>query len=101
MSIARQFRREDLAKASMLTLLEQAGAPAQEAEQWITAVAAEATIAAALDVSLGDPLLKIERVMRGPRRKPVHYIEVHYRPDRYHYHFRAQKNGRSEGWLDQ
>jgi GntR family transcriptional regulator len=96
-AIARRFSREDLAKASMLTLLERAGAPAQEAEQWITAVAANADIAAALEVSPGEPLLKIDRVMRGPRRKPVQFIEVHYRPDRYHYHFRAQKIGRADG----
>jgi GntR family transcriptional regulator len=100
--IARRFSREDLATASMLTLLERAGAAAQEAEQWITAVAANAEIASALEISPGEPLLKIDRVMRGPRRKPVQFIEVHYRPDRYHYHFRAEKIGRLEGgWANQ
>jgi GntR family transcriptional regulator len=96
-AIARRFAPEDLATASMLTLLERAGAAAQEAEQWITAVAANAEIASVLDVSPGEPLLKIDRVMRGPRRKPVQFIEGHYRPDRYHYHFRAQRSGRADG----
>jgi GntR family transcriptional regulator len=77
----------------MLNLLEQAGAQAQEAEQWITAVAANAVIAAALDVPQGGPLLKIDRVMRGAHSRPVQFIEVHYRPDRFHYHIRSQPAG--------
>jgi GntR family transcriptional regulator len=99
--IARGFPEADLATASMLSLLERAGAPAQEAEQWITAVGASADIATWLGVAPGEPLLKIERVMRGPRRRPVQFIEVYYRPDRYHYHFRAQKSGRADGaWIN-
>jgi GntR family transcriptional regulator len=99
--IAAGFPKSDLATASMLTLLERAGAPAQEAEQWITAVGASAEIAGWLGVSPGEPLLKIDRVMRGPRRRPVQFIEVYYRPDRYHYHFRAQKSGRAGGgWIN-
>jgi GntR family transcriptional regulator len=99
--IAAGFPKSDLATASMLTLLERAGAPAQEAEQWITAVGASAEIAGWLGVAPGEPLLKIERVMRGPRRRPVQFIEVYYRPDRYHYHFRAQKSGRAGGgWIN-
>jgi len=92
--IARRYTRDDLASTSMLILLERAGAPAQEAEQWISAVAAGPEIASRLDVAPGSPLLKIDRVMRGPRGKPVQFIEVRYRPDRFHYHVRAQRGGR-------
>jgi GntR family transcriptional regulator len=81
----------------MLTLLERAGAPPQEAEQWISAVGAPSSIASTLDVAPGAPLLRVDRVMRGPRRKPVQYIEAHYRPDRFHYHFRTQRNVRGNG----
>lgn len=98
-AISRRYSLEDLRSSSMLTLLERAGAPAQEAEQWISAVAAGVAIATALDVSPGSPLLRVDRVMRGPRRKPVQYIEAHYRPDRFHYHFRTQKSpGGTGGW---
>jgi GntR family transcriptional regulator len=93
MDIARRYTVKDLASNSMLNLLEQAGAQAQEAEQWITAVAANAVIAAALDVPQGGPLLKIDRVMRGAHSRPVQFIEVHYRPDRFHYHIRSQPAG--------
>jgi GntR family transcriptional regulator len=97
LDISRGYAREDLATTSMLTLLERAGAAAQEAEQWISAVAAGAAIAAALDVAPGAPLLRVDRVMRGPRRRPVQFIEGHYRPDRFHYHVRTQRSGKGKG----
>jgi GntR family transcriptional regulator len=97
LSIANRYTHEELASTSMLTLLERAGAAPQEAEQWISAVGAASAIASALDVAPGAPLLRVDRVMRGPRRKPVQYIEAHYRPDRFHYHFRTQRNGRGNG----
>jgi GntR family transcriptional regulator len=99
--IAARYSREDLASTSLLTLLERAGARVEEAEQWISAVAAIPSIASALGVAPGGPLLKIERVMRGPKRRPVQFIEVHYRPDRYHYHLRTQSRHGGEsgaGW---
>ena len=95
LSIAGRYSVDELATTSMLTLLERAGAPAQEAEQWISAVAATVLIAQTLDVSPGAPLLRVDRVMRGPRRKPVQFIEAHYRPDRFHYHFRTQRSGKN------
>jgi len=94
LAIARRYSTDDLASTSMLTLLERAGAPAREAEQWITAVAATPAIAAALNVAHGAPLLKIDRLMRGAKRQPVQFIEVHYRPDRFHYHIQSQRSGR-------
>jgi GntR family transcriptional regulator len=98
-AIADRYSKDDLASTSMLTLLERAGASPQEAEQWISAVSAPPAIAAALDVTPGSPLLKIDRVMRGSGRRPVQFIEVHYRPDRFHYHFRTQRGGRADdGW---
>jgi GntR family transcriptional regulator len=99
--LAARYSRDDLATTSLLTLLERAGARVEEAEQWITAVAAPPSIATALSVAAGAPLLKIERVMRGPKRRPVQFIEVLYRPDRYHYHLRTQRRRGGEadaGW---
>jgi GntR family transcriptional regulator len=94
LNIARRYTTDDLANTSMLTLLERAGASAREAEQWISAVAAPPAIAAALNLAHGAPLLKIDRLMRGARRRPVQFIEVHYRPDRFHYHIHSQRSGR-------
>ena len=99
-TVSRRYTHKDLSSGSMLTLLERVGASPQEAEQWISAVGAGAEIATALDVSPGTPLLRIDRVMRGPRSKPVQLIEAHYRPDRFHYHFRTRKNAQADGRLD-
>ncbi len=92
MTIAQGYSLEELSTLSMLTLLERAGVTPQEAEQWISAVAAAPAMSSVLDVAIGSPLLKVARLMRGARRRPVQFIEAHYRPDRFHYHFRTQRN---------
>ena len=97
--IARRYASTDLASASMLTLLAQAGFMAREAEQWITATSAGADIAAALAVPAGSPLLRIERVMKS--RVPIHFIIGYYRPDRFQYHLRTKRSARGgPGWTD-
>jgi GntR family transcriptional regulator len=97
-TIARRYSVQELATLSMLTLLERAGQTPQEAEQWISAVAAAPGMAAVLDVAVGSPLLKVARIMRGNRRRPVQFIEAHYRPDRFHYHFRTQRHASRRDW---
>lgn len=93
--IAARYSRDDLAAVPLLTLLERAEAAVIEAEQWISAAAAEPSIAAALEVNTGSPLLKIERVMRAARGRPVQFICGHYRPDRFQYHFTTHRRQRS------
>ena len=86
--IAAHFSEEDLAHTAFLTLLERAHATPLEAEQWITAVAAEPKVASALNVSASTPLLKIERIMRDGKGRTVQLVEVYYRPDLFQYHVR-------------
>ena len=102
-AIATRYSPEDVANTSFLELLERAGAAPLEAEQWITAVAAEPRVAAALDVDPAAPLLKIERIMRDATGAPVQLVHGYYRPDRFQYHVRnvappapAQRPGRGE-----
>ncbi len=97
--IASRYAKEDLASSTFLALMERAGVKAQEAEQWISATAASPVIAASLAVPSGSPLLKIERVMRGPLRQPVQMIEACYRPDRFQYHVRSRRRaGDGASW---
>jgi GntR family transcriptional regulator len=102
--IAAKYSVKQLSSTPLLTLLERAGAPPYEAEQWITATAAEPSIAAALGVSPGAPLLKIERIMRGPKGTPVQLIHAHYRPDRFQYHVkthrRRSRTDEAGGWRE-
>ena len=96
-AIAERYSVEELASTPLLTLLERAGAPVYEAEQWISAAAAEPQIAVALQVNTGSPLLKIERVMRAARGVPVQFICGHYRPDRFQYHFTTHRRRKGAG----
>ena len=96
--IAAMIRRDAMESVPMLVLLEQAGATPFEAEQWITAVAAEPHIAAALGMSTGAPLLRVERVMRDKAGRAIQLIHAHYRPDRFKYHMRSSRKGGASAW---
>jgi GntR family transcriptional regulator len=102
--IARHYTDADLAVTPLLVLLERAGAAAQSAEQWITAVAADPLIAAALGVPASTALLRVERVMRSANGTPVQLIHAHYRPDRFQYHVISHQRHGSAGdanrWRD-
>lgn len=83
--IGRSFAAEDMARLPLLTLLERNGVTASSARQIISATVADATVATALDVNVGAPLLEVRRVVLDSDERPVEYIQVLYRPDRYHY----------------
>jgi GntR family transcriptional regulator len=85
MRIASSYTKAELASVPLLTLLERAGVNIDEADQWITAVAAEPRIAHALGVATASPLLRVERLMRDDAGVPVELIHGHYRPDRFVY----------------
>lgn len=98
-SIARLFRAEQLRDTPLLSLLEAAGHVAVEAEQWVTAAAAEAPVAGALRTAVGSPLLKITRVMREADGRPIEALIGFYRPERFQHHMkltRTTKNGKAE-----
>lgn len=96
--IAAMIPRDAMKTVPILLLLEQAGATPYEAEQWITAVAAEPHIAAALGMSPGAPLLRVERVMRDKAGRAIQLIHAHYRPDRFKYHMRSSRKGGASAW---
>jgi GntR family transcriptional regulator len=83
--LADTYDRDDLSTEPMVQLLERAGVKVCEAEQTITAMAADAPMARALQIAVGAPLLAIRRVMRDRRRQPVQLFQGHYRPDRFEY----------------
>ena len=53
--------------------------------QVIEATVADSRIASLLDVMTGAPLLKIERTVFDTKERPVEYLTILYRSDRYHY----------------
>ena len=89
--IAEAYSEDDLASASLIALLEQAGHRPCEATQTITAVPAEAAVAAVLGVTTGSPLLRIHRIMRDETGRPVQDITATYRADRFQYEMRLTR----------
>jgi GntR family transcriptional regulator len=53
--------------------------------QVIEATVADSRVASFLEVLTGSPLLKMERVVFDTRNRPIEYISILYRSDRYHY----------------
>ena len=53
--------------------------------QIIEATVADSRIASFLEVMTGAPLLKIERTVFDIKNRPLEYISILYRSDRYHY----------------
>ena len=89
--IAEQYTEDELATASLIELLERAGHRPCEATQTITAVPAQAAVAAVLGVTAGSPLLRIHRVMKDANGRPVQDITATYRADRYQYEMRLSR----------
>lgn len=83
--IGRAYGRKDLASTPLLVLLERSGVVAESAEQTLGARLADPTVAAQLEISVGAPLLSLNRVVYDPARRPVEHIHALYRPDRYEY----------------
>jgi len=72
-----------LAKTPMLALIQEAGIRIGAADQVITASLADATLASLLRVDMGSPLLRVSRTVYDSDRRPIQYIQAHFRPDRY------------------
>jgi GntR family transcriptional regulator len=94
--VAEGYNEEELATESLIALLEKAGHSPCEAEQTITAVPAEAAIAAVLGVTAGSPLLRIHRIMRNAKGRPVQDITANYRADRFQYQMRLTRDGNAD-----
>lgn len=97
--IAACFPADQLAALPLLQLLEQAGHAPVEAEQWITACAAEPHIARALGIATGVPLLEIRRTMKDREGRVVEALHGYYRPERFQHHMklaRRRRGGRDE-----
>lgn len=76
---------DSLEHDSLMTVLVESGIKLASARQSIRADVADAEIAARLDVPQGSPVLTVTRVIFGPDKKPIDYVESYYRGDRYTY----------------
>lgn len=83
--IGRRYKRADLARKPLLTLLEAAGCQVSHAEQVISARLAEPAAASALAVPVGSALLYVRRQVRDQNGRVVEYIQALYQPELYEY----------------
>lgn len=83
--VGRAYGAKDLERTALIDLLERAGLVVGTAEQSITATLADTLTASRLKVGVGAPLLLMKRCVKDTEGKPVQYIEILYRPDRFEY----------------
>jgi GntR family transcriptional regulator len=77
---------EDIVMHALYNILEQkCEVKVARGTMVIEASIADSRIASLLNVMSGSPLLKIERTIFDSDDRPVDYVEVLYRADRYHY----------------
>ena len=92
-ALAGPFTKKDLSRKPILVLLEESGVKVGRAEQTLTAVLADADVAARLDVPVGGPLLAVRRLIYDTDERPVQWLHGLYRPDRYEYQMRLSRVG--------
>ena len=83
--IGADFDAGDLERHSLLQLLERAGIQVASARQSVSAALADPIVAGALGIEAGAPLLEVIRTVFDRNDRPVEFIHVLYRPDRYRF----------------
>ena len=99
--IGQKIKKEDLIAKPLLMILEDdLGIKATEAVQSIEATIADTHVAPLLGIRVGDPLLKGERTVFDVNHRPVEYVSVLYRADKYFYtvNLRRKRSDSSVGW---
>jgi GntR family transcriptional regulator len=99
LEIGRKIREKDLYHNPLMNVLEEkAGVQFAEAVQTIEACFANAEVAESLKIAAGSPILFVERIMYGPKRRPVEVFQCSYLGDLYKIIVRfkniRRKNGR-------
>ena len=91
--IGRLFSREELATQPLLSLLERAGHFADHASQDISAELATPEIARVLEVTVGAPLIALQRVVYDRAGRGIEHLRALYRPDRYAFRMELVRRG--------
>jgi GntR family transcriptional regulator len=101
MEIGMKINQKDLYKKPLLTIMEQdLGISFTEAFQIIEASFADQEVAQQLRISLGSPILYLERIMYTKGKKPVEFVQSSHPGDRYKYvlRFKNVKQRGRRGW---
>ncbi|MEM9973742.1 MAG: GntR family transcriptional regulator [Pseudomonadota bacterium] len=94
--IARNYDETDLATQPLFRLLERSGVQVEGADQTVTATLAGPDVAEALEVSVGAPLLWLERIVHDAQGRGVEHLSALYRPDRFRLEMSMTRIGAGE-----
>lgn len=94
------FRRQDLATTTMIDLVQRAGAVVEQVEQVLTATLADETAAQHLDIPIGAPVMRVNRVFFNSELVPFYAAEILYRADRYEYRLSLRRDHGEEFLLN-
>ena len=81
--IGRTYSKKDLSRYPLYKLLGRIGKNYKKAQQTVAACLADPIVGASLKVTVGSPLIFIQRVLFTERDEPVEYLEVRAPPDLY------------------
>ncbi|MEN8893880.1 GntR family transcriptional regulator [Planktotalea arctica] len=79
--IAQNYSESELATSPLFRLLERSGVEVETADQSVSATLASPDVAGHLGLSIGAPLLTLNRVVRDAQGHGVEYLAALYRPD--------------------
>lgn len=84
----------------LMILEDDLGIRADTAFQTVEATIADPEVANLLNIRVGEPLLKVERTVFDVTQKPVEYVSVQYRADKYLYtvNLNRERSKNSVGW---
>ena len=99
--IGRQVPLDKLSRVPLLMILEDdLKIRAATAQQVMAATIADAQLAELLQIRVGDPLLRAERTVFDAAQRPVEYVSVCYRADKYAFsvNLRRKRTKEKTGW---
>jgi GntR family transcriptional regulator len=95
-NISVTFTRQELASRPLLELLERAGVKVEHARQRISAGLATSSVAEALGLRTGSPLIELVRVVYDQAGRGVEHLHALYRPDRYAFEIDLVRSGAAD-----
>jgi GntR family transcriptional regulator len=84
----------------LLSVENDLGISVSHAVQTIEATIADIEIAPQLEVQVGDPLMKVERTVYGIDERPIEFVSLLYRADKYCFTVKLdrKKSDEFKGW---
>jgi GntR family transcriptional regulator len=98
--IGQHVNEDDMNAVSLLSILEKNNVKIGSARQSFSATLADPRTGGALAITVGSPLLSITRTVLDLKKRPVEFVRILYRIDRYQYRMtlEREKEGNNRFW---